>query len=147
MVVVVLDDLHGVAGGAAAVAFGFHFGGGVDVADDFGAGVLRLELAELRAREHVGHGAAGAGVGHEHRLAGIEDGGGLGHEMHAAEDDDVGVDFGGLAGEFEGVAGEVGDVLHVGHLVVVREDDGVALGGEAAQFLLEGGEVGHEGHR
>jgi hypothetical protein len=118
------DDVHGVAGGAAAVAFGLHLGGGVDVADDLGAGVAGLEFAQLVAGDHVGHGAAGAGVGQEDGLAGIQDGGGFGHEMHAAEHDDAGGDLGGLAGEFEGVAGEVGDVLHIGELVVVGEDDG-----------------------
>ena len=47
------------------------------------------------------------------------------------------------ARELEGVAREVGGVLHLGALVVVGEDHDVALGGEAAEFLLERGEVGH----
>jgi len=100
--------------------------------------MLRLEFAELRAGDHVGHGAPGAGVGHQHGLVRIQDRRGFGHEMHAAEHDDGGVDFGGLAGEFEGIAREVGDVLHVGHLVVVREDDGLAFD---LEFLDFGDEV------
>ena len=47
------------------------------------------------------------------------------------------------ARELEGVAGVVGGVLHLGALVVVGEDDDVALGGEAAEFLLEVVELGH----
>ena len=57
--------------------------------------------------------------------------------------------FCGDARELERVAGVVGGVLHLGALVVVREDHDVALGGEAAELLLEVGEVGgvrHEGH-
>ena len=41
---------------------------------------------------------------------------------------------GGLARELERVAGEVGDVLNLGHLVVVREDHRVALGRERAHL-------------
>ncbi len=65
-----------------------------------------------------------------------EDRRGLGHEMHAAEDDDVGVGLGRFAREAERVADEIGDVLHFGALVVVREDDGVAVAGEALDLGL-----------
>ena len=70
--------------------------------------------------------------GKQHRLLRRENRRGLGHEVHAAEDDDVGVGLGRLARETEGVADEIGDVLHLGALVVVGEDDGVAVAGEAA---------------
>ena len=43
---------------------------------------------------------------------------------------------GGLAGEAERVAHVVGDVLDLGHLVVVGEDHGVALLGERAHLVL-----------
>ena len=46
----------------------------------------------------------------------------------------VGVGGRRLAGEPERVAGEVGDVLELGQLVVVGEDDRVALGGERAHL-------------
>ena len=59
-----------------------------------------------------------------------QDGSRLRHEVHAAEDDDVGVGLGGFAREAERVADEIGDVLHLGPLVVVGEDDGVAIAGE-----------------
>ena len=48
------------------------------------------------------------------------------HEMNAAEDDDVGLRLRGFTREPERVADEVRDVLDLGALVVVRENDGVA---------------------
>ena len=42
-----------------------------------------------------------------------------------------------LARELQRVAGEVGDVLELGQLVVVGEDDGVALGGERPDLVAE----------
>ena len=41
----------------------------------------------------------------------------------------------------ERVAHEVGHVLDLGHLVVVGEDDGVALLGERAHLVLEAGDL------
>ena len=70
-------------------------------------------------------------------LSGREDRRGLGHEVDAAEDDRLGVGRGGLPGQAQRVADEIGHVLHLGHLVVVREDHGVALARERADFVLE----------
>jgi hypothetical protein len=61
--------------------------------------------------------------------------------VHAAERDDVLVGRGALAGEAEGVADVVRDVLDLGQLVVVGEDDRAALGGERAHLGLQGGDV------
>ena len=133
----VLDDLHRVGGGAAVVGLRLDLGRGVDVHDDQGAGVLGLPGAQLVGVDRVGQRAAGVEVGDQDRLLGREDRGGLGHEVDAAEGDHVGVGRGGLAREAERVADEVGDVLDLGHLVVVGEDDGVALGGERAHLLAE----------
>ena len=47
-----------------------------------------------------------------------------------------GVGRGRLAREAERVADVVGHVLHLGHLVVVGEDDRVALAGELAHLLV-----------
>ena len=46
-----------------------------------------------------------------------------------------------LLREAERVADEVGHVLDLGQLVVVREDHGAALGGERAYLGLQGGDV------
>ena len=74
---------------------------------------------------HVGHRAAGGEVGQDHPLViGGEDVGALRHEVHAAEDDVVGVAAAGrLLGELEGVAAEVGPADDLVALVVVAEDD------------------------
>ncbi|MEY9781881.1 hypothetical protein ABIA23_003283 [Sinorhizobium fredii] len=50
------------------------------------------------------------------------------HEVHAALNDDLGVDLGSVAGELQRIADDVGNtVKNVRRLVVVRQDDGVAL--------------------
>ena len=96
--------------------------------------MLRLQLAQLSAGDHVGHRTAGGRVGNEHRLVGIENRCRLGHEVDAAEDDHVGVDLGGAAREFEGIARVVGDVLDLAAGVVVRKDNGLALFLESFDF-------------
>ena len=47
--------------------------------------------------------------------------------MDATEDDDLGVGAGGAARELEGITDEIGAVLDGVVLVVVGQDDGVAL--------------------
>jgi hypothetical protein len=57
--------------------------------------------------------------------------------VDAAEGDHLGVGLGRLAREAERVAEVVGDVLDLGQLVVVGEDDRVALLRERANFIAE----------
>ena len=57
--------------------------------------------------------------------------------MDAAEDDDVRAGARGLLREAEGVAHEVGHVLNLRDLVVVREDDGVELAFEGENLAGE----------
>ena len=70
--------------------------------------------------------------------------GALGHEVHAAEDDELGVRvLADLAGELVGIADVVGELDHFVALIVVAEDDEPAaergLGrGDAAIHLLVG---------
>ena len=116
----------GVAARHADVALGFDFRRGVHVTDGFGAGVFRLQCAQLRAGDHVRHRAAGCRLGDEHRLGRVEDLGRFGHKPHAAEDNHVSLDFRRTTGELQRIAGEVGDVLHLPPRVVVGEDHGVA---------------------
>ena len=74
---------------------------------------------------HVGHRAAGVEVGQDHLLVGSsEDVGGLGHEVHAAEDDVVGLRT--LLGEHRqavAVATGVGPADDLVALVVMSEDE------------------------
>jgi hypothetical protein len=63
----------------------------------------------------------------QHRLVGIEQLRGLGHEVHAALHDDLGVGLRRLAGELERVADHVGDAMEdLRRHVVVRQHHGVA---------------------
>ncbi len=148
-----VHHVDGVGGGAADVGLRLHVGGGVDVADHQRARVLGLPLAQLLGGDGVRQGAAGPLVGDDDRLVRAEDLRSLRHEVDAAEDDDVRVGLGGDARQAEGVAHVIGDVLDFRQLVVVRQDDGVALLGQAAHFVgpfrrgldafVSGGRVDH----
>ena len=105
-------------------------------------------LLDILHDRHVGHRAAGLEVGKDHGLPRLpEDIGRLGHEVHAAEHDELGL---GAArrklGELEGVAAEVSELDHALALVMVPEDHGAApqrpLGGPGALADLCGGERG-----
>ena len=135
-----VDDFDSVAAGADAVAEGFDVAGAVDVGDDVVVfvGVGFEEGFQLGAGAALFEGAAGVGVREDDGFGGVDDFGGFSHEVDAAEGDDVGVGFFGFVGEAEGVADEIGDFLDVAGLVVVGEDDGVALFFEAQDFVLDG---------
>ncbi len=99
--------------------------GTVSSADDAGVFEPLPRLLDLDQPGHVGHRAAGRQVGQDHLLvvAG-EDVGRLGHEVDAAEDDELGLGPGRcLAGELERVAGDVGELDDLVALVVVAEHE------------------------
>jgi hypothetical protein len=133
-------------------AEGLEVGGGVDVGDRGDQRVRGFEhLGELAPAAldlgqvgHVGHRAAGGEVGQDGLLVGLgHDVRHLGHEMHAAEHDVLGVGLGGEAGQLEGVAGEVGVLVDVGALVVVAQQHGlVAEAGAGGADALVGVAVG-----
>jgi hypothetical protein len=108
------------------------------VQHDDGVGVLLLERPHLLSRDHVGHLAASVRYGNEHGLVGAQDRCRLGHEVDAAKDHDVGLNVGSLPAQLQGVAREVGDGLDLVRLVVVGQDDGIALG---LQFLDTGDQL------
>ena len=137
-----LDDLDRVARGTAVVGLRLHLGGGVDVGNHDRARVLGFPGAELRGVDRRGERAAGGHVGKEYLFLRRENRCRLGHEVHAAEDDDIGVGLCCFTRETERVADEIGDVLHLGPLVVVREDDGVTHAGDAANLVVQLGESG-----
>ena len=122
-----LHDAHGVGGGATDVAFGLHFGRGVDIGDHRHAGIGLAQGAHIGASDRGRKRTAGAAIGDQHHLVGIEQLRGLGHEMHAALHDDLGVGLRRLAGELERVADHVGDAMEdLRRHVIVRQHDGVA---------------------
>ena len=124
-------------GRAAVVALGLHLGGRVHVRDDDGARDAPPSSSRSCAGvDRRGERAAGVQIGDQHGLLRAEDRRRLGHEVDAAEEDRRGVRRGRLPREPERVADVVGDVLHLGQLVVVGEDDRVALAGELAHLLV-----------
>ena len=120
------DDL-GRRAGDDDVGERFHLRRAVDVGQGDMVGMGLAERLELVGRAAVLEAAAGVHVGQDDDLLGRQDLGGLGHEADAAEGDDVGVGRLRLARQIEAVADEVGDVLDLGLLVIMGEDDGVAL--------------------
>ena len=77
-------------------------------------------------------------------MLGAQHVGALRHEVHAAEDDELGVGMlADLARELVGIAGVVGELDHFVALIVMAEDDEPAAerrlrGGDAAVHLLVG---------
>jgi hypothetical protein len=144
----VLDHRHRIGGGHAVVRLGLDLGRRVDVHHDDRAGMLGLPGAQLGRGDAVGERAARVGVGQQDGLLRAQDRGRLGHEVHAAEGDRLGVGGRGPLREAERVADVVGHLLDLGQLVVVGEDDRAALGGERAHLVLQRGDVvqGQEGH-
>ena len=103
---------------------------------------ISLELApahlELIGRGHVGHRAAGGEIGqHDLLMRRAKDVGALGHEVDAAEDDELGLAAaGGGARELQRVADVVGELDHLVALVVMAEDDDAL-----AERRLRGGDA------
>ena len=122
-----LDHPDGVRRRAAQVALRLDLGRGVHIAEDLRPGMLRLQGAELLGRDHVRHRAAGVLVRQKDGLSRREDLRRLRHEMHPAEDDHLRVRLRGLDAQSQGIADEIGDVLNLGNLVVVGQDDRLAF--------------------
>ena len=109
---------------------GLDVGGGVHVGDG-NRGVGKASRGDgvpggldLVDRGHVGHRAPGGEIGQDHLLVvGGEDVGALGHEVHAAEDDELGLGMRGrLLRQLERVAGGVGELDDLVALIVMAED-------------------------
>ncbi len=84
-------------------------------------------VQHLLVAGHIGHRAAGGEVRQHDGLARRgQDVGRLGHEVHAAEDDVVGVGTrGGIPSEFEGIARHIGEGDHLIALIVVTQHEHV----------------------
>ena len=132
-------DAVGVGAGAADVDFRLDGGGGVDVGDEHGVGVLFLVRAHGFRRRHVRHAAARFRRGIDHdRLRG-EDLRRFGHERNAAEDDARRFRVARLEAQFQRIADEIGNVLHFGQSVVVSEYHRFSRGFESGYFIDDGG--------
>ena len=128
---VAIERIHhfdSVAAGAANIGFGLHIGVSVDVGDDWHTRILRLELAHIFGCDAFGQRTTGAFSRNQHHFAGVENFGGLSHETHSTEHDDVFVGHGGFAAQFERIANIVGDAVKERWLhIVVSQNDGIAL--------------------
>jgi hypothetical protein len=104
---------------------GIHVGDGDGDIGDSRAFQVAPALLDLTDLGHVGHGATRCHVRQDHLLvvAG-EDVGALGHEVHSAEHDEFRFRAsGGLLGQLERVAGDVGELDDFIALVMVTEDE------------------------
>ena len=100
------------------------------------AGVAGAEAAERLGLAAVGQRATRFGHGDEHLLVGTEHLGRLGHEMYAREENCAGLHLLRLDRQCERVAQKIGDGLHFGQRIIVREDHGSL----AAFELFDAGE-------
>ena len=89
--------------------------------------------------------AARLEVGENDDALGVQNLGRLRHEVNAREANHVGLRFRGGLGELQGITDQIGDVLDIALLVVVRENDRVALFFEALDLIFQivGACVGH----
>jgi hypothetical protein len=92
-----LDHAHRVGRGAADVGLSLDLRRGIDIGHHRHAGIGFAERPHVGAGDGGRQRAAGPRVGDQHQLVGAEQLRGLGHEMHAALDDDLGVGLGSLA--------------------------------------------------
>ncbi len=119
------DDPAVLAAERLDVGAGVHVGHGYDVVGHAGLDEGVPGVLDLGDPGHVGHRAPGRQVRQDHLLVrGREDVGGLGHEVHAAEDDELRLGTGrGVAGQLEGVAGDVREPDDLVALVVVAQHE------------------------
>ena len=122
-----IDDFHCVTRRAADIGLRLDFRRRVDVADDHGVGMLLFPLPELLRGDGVCEGATRLEVRKEHLFVRTKNRSRFGHEVDAAKDDQIGVGLGRLACQGEGVPCEVGEILNLRDLIVMRKEDRVAL--------------------
>ena len=131
-----VDDRHHVPAGAAIVQFGLDLGRRIDVSHRHVVWELGPPAPHVLGGDACRQGAARPQVWEEHALFRGEDGGRLGHEVDAAERDDVSLSRHCLARETQGVTHVVGDVLNLGALVVVGEYHRVAGTGQLPDLVV-----------
>ena len=119
------------------VAERLHFGGAVDVGQRDMIGVRLAEGLELVWRAGIFQAASGIEVRKDNDLFRREDFCGVGHEFDTAKWNHVRVGRLCLAREFERIANEIGNVLQFWPLIIMGEDDGVALLAQTIDFLAQ----------
>ncbi len=89
--------------------------------------MLSFHPSQIGSGAGVGERATGIQIRKENLLVGIEDLGGLSHEVDAGENDDVGIRLRRLPCQSKRVAYIISNVLDVRLLVVMRQQDGILL--------------------
>ena len=121
-----LDYGDGITRGAAIIRFGFDGGSRVHVGDDDPVRVRGAPGAHVGGLDRRGERAPRRGVGNQDPFVGIRDRGRLGHEMHAADHEGRRIELGRAARHLERIGDDVGQVLDLGTLVIMRENGGAA---------------------
>ena len=122
-----VQDRLGRGRGDDDVAERLHLRRTIDVGERDVVGMLGAEGGEAVGWAAVLQAAAGVHVGQDHSLVRREDLSRLRHEAHTAEGDDLRVGVRCLPAQVQAVADEVREVLQHRRLVIMRQDDGVAL--------------------
>ena len=97
-------------------------------------GMFRAELRELFGRAAVFEAAPGVHIGQHHRLLRRQDFRGLSHKANAAKGDHIGIRLRRLFRQIEAVADEIGQILYLGLLIIMREDHRIAFFAQAIDF-------------
>ena len=90
-------------------------------------GMRFAERLELLRRARILEAAPGIHVGQYDDFLGRKDLGRVGHELHAAKGNHVGVRVRRHLRQLQAVAHEIGKILNLRLLIIVRQDDGIAL--------------------
>ena len=99
-----IDKFFGVTRSAYQIGQGFNLRRAVDVGNNHVVGVLGFELGKILGLARFGQRAACLHVGQNHFFRRVEDFGGLGHEMNAAENNYVAVHIQGFLGKGQTIA-------------------------------------------
>lgn len=121
------DHTHRVGRRTTEIAFGFHLRRRIDVAQNRRPGMLGLERPQLLRRDHIRHGASRLGIRQKNRFLGRQDFRRFGHEVNPAENDDIGVSLRRLHAQSQGISHKIPNILHFRQLVIVDQDDRIAL--------------------
>jgi hypothetical protein len=98
----------------------------------------RLVGRQVARIARLGQRTPGVQIGQENLLGRVHNLGRFGHEMNAAEKDDVGLRRLRLIGKSERITYVIRDLLDLLHLVIVRENDGILLLLQRQYVFLQG---------
>ena len=123
-----LHHRHRIRRGATNIDLGLHIGGSVDIGHHRNAGVLGAKGANVCAGDRFGQGTSGARVRDQHSFMRAKQLRGFGHEMHAALNNNIGINERRLLGQIEAIAHHIGHaVINFRRLVIMCQNHRVTL--------------------